>query len=609
MADPFGPVEDPAGEADRPGSIAFLRGLTIDLTPLRKSRDFRRLWFGNAVSLLGSMLTTVAIPYQVYQLTGSTLAVGLLGIAALVPLLTVSFLGGAIADALDRRLLLILSDIGLAAISGLLVVNAALVDPRLWALYAAEALGTACYAIQRPAMDALVPRLVGEENIASAAAVQGIYSSFGHVGGPAIGGILIATVGLTATYAIDVVTFTASLIAALLLPKMPPLGAVVRPGLASIAEGFRFVRQKPELKGIFAVDTVAMIFGMPSALFPAFAEEFGGGPATLGFLYSAPYAGALVATLFSGWVTRARRQGLGVCIAAAGWGAAIVGVRPRAQPLAGVALPRPRGCRGRLECDPSLDDCPDRDPGLDARPHLGDRARPGRGRPGARKPGGGRARGRHEPPLLGRLGRPGLHRRVLALRCCRARASSLRREAGSRVKLRKDFFARSVHEVAPELVGATLLVGRRRRAHRRGRGLRPRRSRRAQLPREDGAQRVDVRPAWARVRLPLVRRPLVPEPRVRGRKRRPAASARADARAGRDGRSARARRAEAPGRRPGAPGARRLASRASTTACRSTGPLSSSTRGTTSRSRRRRASGSRRRPNGRGATARPARGS
>jgi MFS family permease len=326
LTDPFGPpVEDPAGEAERPGRAAFLRGLAIDLTPLRRSRDFRRLWFGNAISLLGSMLTTVAIPYQVYQLTGSTLAVGLLGIAALVPLLTISFLGGAIADALDRRLLLIVSDVGLAAISGLLVANAALEHPRLWALYGAETLGTAFYAIQRPAMDALVPRLVGEDQIASAAAVQGIYGSFGHVGGPALGGILIASVGLTATYAVDVVTFTASLVAAMLLPKMPPLEAVARPGLSAIAEGFRFVRQKPELKGIFAVDTVAMVFGMPSALFPAFGEHFGGGARTVGFLYAAPYAGALVATLLSGWVTRARRQGLGVCIAASAWGAAIVG--------------------------------------------------------------------------------------------------------------------------------------------------------------------------------------------------------------------------------------------------------------------------------------------
>ncbi|MEK6275978.1 MAG: MFS transporter [Actinomycetota bacterium] len=324
--DPFGPpVEDPAGESERPGRLAFLRGVTIDLTPLRRSRDFRRLWFGNAISLLGSMLTTVAIPYQVYQLTGSTLAVGLLGIAALVPLLTISFLGGAIADAVDRRLLLIVSDLGLAAISGLLVANSAIEHPRLWALYSAEALGTAFYAIQRPAMDALVPRLVGDENIASAAAVQGIYSSFGHVGGPALGGILIASVGLTATYAIDVVTFTASLIAASLLPKMPPLAAVARPGLKAIAEGFRFVRSKPELKGIFAVDTVAMVFGMPSALFPAFGEHFGGGARTVGFLYAAPYAGALLATLLSGWVTRARRQGLGVCVAASVWGAAIVG--------------------------------------------------------------------------------------------------------------------------------------------------------------------------------------------------------------------------------------------------------------------------------------------
>ena len=271
------------------------------------------------------MLTTVAIPYQVFQLTGSTFAVGLLGIAALVPLLTVSLLGGAIADALDRRMLLIVSDLGLAAISGLLVANAALAHPHIWALYVAEALGTAFYAIQRPAMDALVPRLVGEDQIASAAAVQGIYSSFGHVGGPALGGILIASAGLTATYAVDVGTFAASLVAALLLPAMPPTQAVERPGLKSIAEGFRFVRQKPELQGIFAVDTVAMVFGMPSALFPAFAEHFGGGARTVGFLYAAPYAGALLATLLSGWVVRARRQGLGVCVAATAWGAAIVG--------------------------------------------------------------------------------------------------------------------------------------------------------------------------------------------------------------------------------------------------------------------------------------------
>jgi MFS family permease len=299
--------------------------MAIDLTPLRRSRDFRRLWFGNAISLLGSMLTTVAIPYQVFQLTGSTFAVGLLGIAALVPLLTVSLLGGAIADAFDRRVLLIVSDLGLAAISALLVVNAAIAHPRVWALYAAEALGTAFYAIQRPAMDALVPRLVGEDQIASAAAVQGIYSSFGHVGGPAVGGILIASSGLTATYAVDVGTFAASLVAALLLPALPPIGAVERPGLRSIAEGFRFVRQKPELQGTFAVDTVAMVFGMPSALFPAFGVHFGGGARTVGFLYAAPYAGALLATLLSGWITRARRQGLGVCVAASVWGAAIVG--------------------------------------------------------------------------------------------------------------------------------------------------------------------------------------------------------------------------------------------------------------------------------------------
>src|SRR5439155_10037637 len=219
----------------------------------------------------------------------------------------------------------IVSDVGLAAVSGVLVANAALAHPHVWALYVAEGVGTALYAIQRPAMDALVPRLVGDDQIASAAAVQGIYGSFGHVGGPALGGILIASAGLTATYAVDVVTFGASLLAAMLLPAMPPGAAVERPGLRSIAAGFRFVRQKPELKGIFVVDTVAMVFGMPSALFPAFGEHFGGGARTVGFLYAAPYAGALVATLLSGWVVHARRQGLGVCVAASAWGAAIVG--------------------------------------------------------------------------------------------------------------------------------------------------------------------------------------------------------------------------------------------------------------------------------------------
>jgi MFS family permease len=291
------------------------------------------------------MVTTVAIPYQVFQLTGSTLAVGLLALAALVPLLTISFLGGAIADAVDRRLLLIVSDVGLAAISGALVANAALAHPRVWVLYAAEGVGTAFYAVQRPAMDALVPRLVGDDQIAPAAAVQGIYFSLGHVGGPALGGILIASVGLTATYAIDVGTFAASLIAALLLPAMPPAASVARPGLRAIAESFQFVRRKPELKGIFAVDSVAMVFGMPSALFPAYGEHFGGGARTVGFLYAAPYAGALAATLLSGWVTRARRQGLGVCVAASGWGAAIVafGLAPSLWPalfflaLAGAA--------------------------------------------------------------------------------------------------------------------------------------------------------------------------------------------------------------------------------------------------------------------------------
>ena len=204
--------------------------------------------------------------------------------------------------------------------------------------------------------------------------MQGIYSSFGHVGGPAIGGILIASVGLTATYAIDVVTFSASLVAAALLPKMPPLGKVARPGLRAIAEGFQLVRRKPELKGIFVVDSIAMVFGMPSALFPAIGEHFGGGAETVGFLYAAPYAGALVATLLSGWVSRARRQGLGVCIAASAWGRGDRRLRLLADPLAGAGVPRDRRRRGRLERDPALDDPAHGDARLVTRTLVRDRA-------------------------------------------------------------------------------------------------------------------------------------------------------------------------------------------------------------------------------------------
>jgi MFS family permease len=317
------PLEEAAGETDRPGALSALSRLAVDLAPLRASKPFRRLWLGTGISAIGSQITTVAIPFQVYEQTGSTLAVGLLALAGLVPLLTVPLYAGAVADVVDRRRLLLLSDVALAVVSAGLLANALAPHPSVAALFAAEAAATAAYGFQRPARNALTPRLVGEAQLTAAIAVEDTVFNLAHVAGPAVGGVLIAAIGLAGAYAFDLGSFAASLAAILLLPRLAPIGDAERPSLRAIADGFRFVRSKSALLAIFLVDANAMIFGMPTALFPAFARHLGGGARTVGFLYAAPWAGAFVASVLSGWIGRVRRQGLGVCVAAGAWGAAI----------------------------------------------------------------------------------------------------------------------------------------------------------------------------------------------------------------------------------------------------------------------------------------------
>jgi MFS family permease len=306
-----------------PPRRGLLARVAVDIRPLRNSRDFRRLWFGTGISAIGSQVTTVAIPFQLYEETRSTLLVGLLGIAALVPLLVVPIYGGAVADAVDRRRLLLLSDIALLLVTVGLLANALLAEPRVWFLFLAEALGTAAYGFQRPARNALTPRLVGEDQLLAAIAVEDVVFTLARVAGPALAGVLIAAVGLASAFAIDIATFAASLLAIWLLPPAPPAPDADRPSLESILEGFRYVKRRKVLLGIFVVDTNAMIFGMPRSVFPAFADKLGGGPSLLGLMYGAPFAGALVASLLSGWMNAVRRQGLGVCFAAAAWGVAI----------------------------------------------------------------------------------------------------------------------------------------------------------------------------------------------------------------------------------------------------------------------------------------------
>jgi MFS family permease len=269
-------------------------------------------------------VTWVAVPYQLFQLTHSTLAVGLLYLTTLVPLLVAPIVGGAVADAVDRRRLLLASEAGFALVSVALAVNATLPHPQVWALYVLDFVGTLVFGFGTPSMRSLLPRIVAEEQLVAANALESLYSNFAAVAGPAAGGLIIAGVGLTGTYLIDVASFGASLASIWMLPPLPPSSEADRPSARSIVEGFRYVRRQPVVLGIFLVDTNAMIFGMPMALFPAIGEHFGGGSKTVGFLFAAPYAGALVASIFSGPLAHIRRQGLGVLVAAAAWGAALV---------------------------------------------------------------------------------------------------------------------------------------------------------------------------------------------------------------------------------------------------------------------------------------------
>ena len=301
------------------------RRLHVDTRPLRR-RDFRNLWLGQMVSTIGAEIAVVAVPFQVYELTGSTALVGLLGLASLVPLLFVPLVGGAFADALDRRTVVLVTETGLAAVTALFLVNALMPSPQVWALFVLQALAVAVYSFGRPALASLAPRLVPDEELAAANSLSSVYSSLSSVAGPAVGGLIIATAGVPWTFGIDAATYAASLLVIWWLPKLPPLEEVDRPSFRAILDGFRFLKGRQALIGIFAIDTNAMVFGMPSALFPAIAlHRLHGTASTVGYLYAAPYAGALFCSLLSGWCSHVRRMGLGITVMACLWGAAIAG--------------------------------------------------------------------------------------------------------------------------------------------------------------------------------------------------------------------------------------------------------------------------------------------
>ncbi len=298
--------------------------LLADLTPLRVSRDFRLLFAGSGVSYLGRQLTVVAIPFQVFTITRSSLAVGMVGLVTVVPLVTLSLAGGAIADAVDRRKLLLVTQILSAATSAGLALNAGSSSPRLWPIYVLAALSAGLAGVDLPARSATIPRLVGRELYPSAAALGQIQFQIGQVAGPALAGVIISQVSLAAAYWIDVASFAAAVAGIALIAPQPPEGGGTRASLASIGEGLRYLKGRRLLVSTFLIDINAMVFGMPRALFPALGTGFfGGGALTVGLLYAAPGAGALIGALLTGWVGRVRRQGRAVIVSVLVWGGAI----------------------------------------------------------------------------------------------------------------------------------------------------------------------------------------------------------------------------------------------------------------------------------------------
>ncbi|MGA3352196.1 MAG: MFS transporter [Acidimicrobiales bacterium] len=298
--------------------------LFIDLGPMRQSQPFRRLWAGYLVTTLGSQLTVVAIPYQVYELTHSSFDVGLVGLAQILPVLGGSLFGGSIADAVDRRILLLSTQLSLALCSLGLALNSSHGHATLWPLYALSALGAGISSVDSPTRSAVLANLVGRPMFASANALWQLLYQVGQVAGPAVAGLLLGQVGIASVYWIDTATFAVSLLAVASLPSLRPPGGGTRFGLRSIGEGLRYLKGRPVLQGTFVIDLDAMVLGMPRALFPALAlARFHGGAGTVGLLYASPGAGALIAALLTGWVVGVRRQGWAVIIAVGIWGAAI----------------------------------------------------------------------------------------------------------------------------------------------------------------------------------------------------------------------------------------------------------------------------------------------
>ncbi|EDY43844.2 drug:proton antiporter [Streptomyces sp. SPB074] len=295
-----------------------------DPTPWRTLPDFRLLWTQGVITSLGGFMAVVALPLQIKELTGSPLAVGAMGLVELVPLVVCGLYGGALADVADRRRIILLTETGLGVLALVLFVNALLPHPPLWPLYVVAAGVSGLNGLQRPALDALIARIVPHEQVPAAAALNSLRWQLGAIAGPSLAGLVVASAGTATAYALTTAGFAVSVLLCRRLAAAPGGGSGERPSLRGIAPGAAYAWSRPVLLGTYAVDLAAMLFAVPDALFPFLADDLGA-PWALGLMYAAVSVGSLLVGLTSGWVARVRRHGLLVVGGAAVWGLAVAG--------------------------------------------------------------------------------------------------------------------------------------------------------------------------------------------------------------------------------------------------------------------------------------------
>jgi len=316
--------------------------IRLDISPLKEIPDFRRLWASSVISRFGSMLTYIAAPFQIKEVTGSFVAVGILGIVEIIPLIIFGLYGGALADRLDRKKIVLLCEFGYALTVLALVFNSTLQHPSIWVIYVVAMLTAALDGLQRPSLEAMLPRIVPTNKLAAANALDSLTHSVSFVFGTALAGVVITRIGFTWSYLVDVASFGISMA---LLIRLPRIAAVSddqehQKPLKAIAEGTRYAWSRKDLLGTYLIDTAAMLFAYPVALYPFLADALDS-PQSLGLLYSAGAVGAALATLTSGWTARIKRHGVAVIIAATLWGVgiAIVGlVNTLPMALLGLAI-------------------------------------------------------------------------------------------------------------------------------------------------------------------------------------------------------------------------------------------------------------------------------